>query len=304
MTWDFGLEGFDLYGGDAGASSLSGGDFSGSFGDVALQIPDLGSFEMPDVGGGYGGGADILGNYGGATGMGGAGSGPFSPNQSIAGPEAGGGGGGFGLGDVANALGTGAKAALPAAQLGLAGMGLYQGFKGAQQAGDQAGIIRENQRRQGQIAGQQQQMAGTAQAYADPLFKAGEDARTRAMAGEVPAGVQAQIDQWAQGAKQMAQQRAASSGQGNSTQLTQWLQWIDQQAQAMKGSWVQSQMNWSLNAANAGTNTLGTGATALGGAANTTNQAAQFASQQQNELQNLIGQANQVLGRLNASGAR
>lgn len=237
--------------------------------------------------------ADVLGNYGG-----GRGGGPYSVNESVVMPSGGGGGDGKGLLDT---FGNVARNVLPAAQLGLQGMGMYQGFRNMQAASDQAGLVRDAQRRQAQIAAQQQALASTAESRANPAFEAGQEALVRAQRGEVPPAVEAQIQEWTRAAKQQAMASAASRGQSNSTTATSWLQWIDRQAQAMRGQWIQQQMNWSLEAARTGNQGLQVGAQSLSGAASTTGASQQFASQQQNELNNLMAQANQVLSRLNAS---
>lgn len=298
------------------------GDYDFGFGDVAsnLDLPEFGGlnlggpeFDVPNLSlgadvipsGNFGIPAGDYSLYGGGPGQGigagdyslFAGTGRTAPEVNLTAPTAGGGGLMDTLGGVASKL-------LPAAQLGLAGLGAYQGVRGAMQSADQQSLLRQQQRQQGRIGQQQQQIGTQAQAAAEPVFQGGREAFDRAMRGEVPAAVQAQIDEWTRGAKQYAQAQAAGSGQGRSTQLAQWLAWIDQQAQAMKGSWIKSQMDYALSSANAGGQLLGTGAQALGGAANTTTAGANTAAQQQNELNALIGAANRVLAGLNASTGR
>jgi hypothetical protein len=186
-------------------------------------------------------------------------------------------------------FGSVAKAALPYAQLGLAGTGIGLGIQGALSAADQAKTQR--------AATKQQLQAGkSAVSQAGPVAGFGQGQLSRATAGNIPAPVQAQIDQWAAGAKQLAQDQAARSGQGDSTQLKQWLMWIDQQAEAMKAQALQDEIASGLSAEGVAGNLLGVGAGAAGGAGAS-------ASNQQQSLEALIMQSNAVLSKLNQGAA-
>lgn len=189
--------------------------------------------------------------------------------------------GGFdmsGFGDMASkaapnvgwwdSFGSLAKAALPWAQVGAAGANIGLGIQGATQLASQTKIAQDTAKRQSKIGSEAADF--------------GRNEIARAEAGQVPPAVQAQIDQWTQGAKQQAMDQAARTGQGDSTQLKQWLAWIDQQAQAMKASYLGQEETMGLNAYQ-----IGMGGGGGGGAAG-----------QQGSLESLIAASNQVLSRL------
>ena len=206
------------------------------------------------------------------------------------------GGGGFSWGDLGRSIyggiqgfGNLARAAMPAAQLGLAGLGVYQGIKGGQQLADQTKIAERAAQTQAGIAGQ-------AQAAAAPLAAFSQTSLDRAASGTIDPAIQTQIDLWAQGAKQKAQQYAASSGQGNSQQLVTWLSWIDQQAEGMKAQAIQDMQTQGIQAG-------GTAGGILGAASGAAGSGGQIATGQQQSIEALIAGANQVLAQLTAGAA-
>ena len=208
----------------------------------------------------------------------------------------GGAGGGFSWGDFASGLQSGvegfgnfAKSILPAAQLGLSGLGVYEGIQGAQQLAEQTGIARKS-------AKTQQQVAGQAQATAAPLAAFSQSQLDAASKGQIPAPVQAQIDLWKQGAKQKAADYAARSGMGDSQTYTTWLQWIDQQAEAMMAQALESEQSQGIQAGGTAGGILGAASGAAGGAG-------AVATGQQNSIEALIAGANQTLAKLTAGAA-
>src|SRR5439155_10871080 len=122
-----------------------------------------------------------------------------------------------------------ATSALPWLQLGTTALGAVSGVQAAQAAGRQAHTAEKAQKVQAESARQAQQVAQSAAAF-------GQQELSQAAAGQIPGPIQAQIDEWAQAAKQKAMDYAARSGQGDSTMLTTWLSWIDKQAQSMKAA--------------------------------------------------------------------
>lgn len=185
-------------------------------------------------------------------------------------------------------LGDVAKTALPIAQLGATGYGIYSGVQGAGQLAEQTKIAKR-------AAGTQERVAGEAMAAAQPAREFAKTEFARAAEGQVDPAIQAQIDLWAQGAKQQAMDYLARAGIADSSTAQTWLAWIDQQAQAMKAEALQRQQGLALSATGAATGALGT----AGGVAGAE---AAGAQQQQQDLQALIGQANEQLAKL-AGGA-
>lgn len=297
-------------------------DYSGGFSDVASNLSTTPSFDydiyspqfesdvaMPNLEPAGGGpslgpdlniaptgqqtpGADVTrGPYGGPGET--PGGGPYSVNETINQPE-GGGDWWSGIGDVA-------KKVTPWAQLGLQGLGAAQGVYGMVRGAQQQGIQREAQRRQSEIARQQQQQAAMSEQRGGETYGAGREAYDRAMRGEVPSAIQQQIENWKRGAKQMAASRAAGAGQGQSSMLTQWEQWIDQQGEAMKGQWLQSQMDYYLKAGEQSDRFSRTGVTSQAGAGTTSQQQIAGTQQEQQSLEKLIQSANNIIARLSAS---
>src|SRR5439155_1014017 len=123
---------------------------------------------------------------------------------------------------------------LPFLSLGALGLGGAATIRGSQQLAEQTKIAGRAQKLQEQTARQ------TAEAAA-PLTQFGTHQLQLAEAGQLPPAIQAQIDQWVQGAKQKAADYAARSGQGDSMMLTEWLSWIEEQGKAMAASYLQEE---------------------------------------------------------------
>lgn len=180
-----------------------------------------------------------------------------------------------GAGDVAGGFGKFAKGALPFAQLGATGLGVANSLKAQQAAAENSKRVKE--------AFALQERAAV------PLTNFGEAQLKNAQAGNVPTAVQAQIDQWAQGAKVKARDYLARAGIGDSSAAAQWDAYIDQQAQAMKAQALSAESQQGIDALGKGANV----ASGIGGQA----------GQQQTSLEALIAAANQQLGRLSGAAA-
>ena len=305
--------GMDLSMPDSGGATLPTGDYNLSGGEMPTLSPNQYALPAGPTGTGMadasspGGGSDITrGVYDRYSGNQ---SGPYSPNPTVdVGATAS--SGSNALSDWWNSdnkmgsLSNIAKEVLPIAQLGMAGLGAAQGIYGAIQSGKQGQIVSQAQKRQGQIAESQQGAAKQAQDYASPIFQGGADATARALRGEVPGGVEAQIQEWRRGALQLARDQMARSGGGSSSQLASWEAWIERQATSMRGAWIKDQLDYGLKSADTGRGLLNTGVTALSGAGSTSQQQGDLARQQQDSLNKLLQEANATLARLNASGAK
>jgi len=216
-------------------------------------------------------------------------------------------GGGFSFGDLAQgakdvggAIGKGvsgvlepvssvAKPLLPLAGLATAGMGIASGVQGAKQAAAQNRLARQAQQ-------MQQQSASATQAAAAPLTQFGEQQLQAAQQGQVPAAIQARIQEWKQAAMAAANDYMARSGQGNSQAREQWLAYIEKQAKAMEASYLQEEERLGLQGLTQGAQTL---ASAGGQAGNV----AASATGQRSAIDDLMKQSNDVLARLTASAA-
>jgi len=224
-------------------------------------------------------------------------SGGGSPQIALPTDVGGGSGGGdWGWGSVAEAINKGvtgfgdfARTLQPAMNLGLAGLGIYEGIQGGQQASQQAGIAKRAAKTQAQVAAQAQQTAA-------PLAAFSQSSLEQAQQGKIDPSIQTQIDLWAQGAKQQAQQYAAASGQGQSQQLTTWLSWIDQQATAMKAQALQDEQSKGIAAGGQAGGILSAASGAAAGAGQTANTQAQ-------SIEALIAEANKVMASLTAGAA-
>lgn len=235
---------------------------------------DFFDFNLPDVGGSapsYSGISDVL--------RGGGGGEPFSGLTVDAGTS------GMDWSGLAGQLFGGLKEyGLPALQAGTGLMGVASGIRGGIQTGQNTGLVN-------QALKQQIEASKAAQQQAAPLANFSQEQLQAAQSGKIPPAIQAQIDQWAQAAKQRVMQMAASSGQGESSQLQAWLGWIDQQAQAMAAQALQDQIRQGIAAGGVAGNVLGTGAAAAGGAG-------YGAAQQQGGLEQIIAAANAAIARL------
>lgn len=208
-------------------------------------------------------------------------------------------GGGWwsGFGDVASSIfggltggvsdfGSFAKALLPFLGIGSGVMQAVTGAKAGGQLAEQTKIAEQNQGRLGRIA-------DAAIGAAAPLSEFSKEQLAMAQSGKIPPAEQARIDQWVQGAKQLAMDRAARSGMGNSDTARSWLAWIDQQAVAMQQAVIASMEGLGIQA--------GTGAGGiLGQAGQASSAGINSATQQQQTIEGLIAAANQTLSRLNA----
>lgn len=124
---------------------------------------------------------------------------------------------------------------------------------------------------------------------AQPAVAFGTEQLDAASKGQLPAPMQAAVDQWAQKAKADMRARYAQMGQGNSSNIASEDANIDLMAKAMVGQLLQSQAGLGLQG-------IQTGASAATGGA-------QISQQQQAVLANLIASADQQLGRLGGAQA-
>jgi hypothetical protein len=129
----------------------------------------------------------------------------------------------------------------------------------------------------------------TARTAAAPAVAFGTDVLNTAAKGDLPAPMQAQIDQWVQQKKADVRARYASMGLGNSSDITQEDARIDQAALALKGQMLAQQESTGLEALQTGVS-AGTGV--LGPA-----------QAQQQTLTQLISQADAALASMGAKAA-
>src|SRR5438034_3363478 len=200
----------------------------------------------------------------------------------------GGGGGGEGGGDWwsklksgASTFGDVARAALPFASLGATGVGIASSIQARNQAAEQNKIF-------GRAEKLAEQTAGQAAGAAAPLTQFGSDALAKAQRGEIPAPMQAMIDQWKQGAKAQMHEYLASIGQGDSQALAQMDAEIDKQGVAMAAQMLQQEISQGAGA-------LTGAAGALTGAGQVAGQVGARAAGQTGDLERLIFEANRQL---------
>lgn len=238
FNFDFGSDPFG--GGSEGLPQIPTGA------DPNIRIPDY-------AGGGRSGLFDF------AKGLFARGDDPGAPRQP------GGSGGGFfgGLSDIA-------KSVMPAAQLGLAGLGIKNTLDAGSLARKQAGQF-----------GQMQQIQ---RETAQPLQQFGTTQLSRATAGQVDPAVQQEIDNLVQAQKIQAKQWFAKNGITDSTMMESVLRDIDNKAEAMKAQVLGMDKSTAIQALQA----------AMQGAG----QGAQVASQEQNTLDALIRDSNKALAAL------
>jgi hypothetical protein len=136
---------------------------------------------------------------------------------------------------------------------------------------------------------QQQQALKAATSAAAPAVAFGTDTLNAAATGNLPAPLQAQIDEWSRQQKAAAASRLATMGDANSDAIESINRLIDEQAWSMKGSMLQQQEETGLAGINTGVN-------AATGAAGIT-------QAQQAQLAQLIQGANSALGRLTGAAA-
>jgi len=188
---------------------------------------------------------------------------------------------GGGIKSVASGFGDVAKAALPFASLGATGVGIASSIQARNQAAEQNRIM-------GRAEKLQERTAGEAASAAAPLTQFGSDALAKAQRGEIPAPMQALIDQWKQGAKAQMHQYLASIGQGDSQTLAQMDAEIDKQGVAMAAQMLQQEISQGAGA-------LTGAAGALTGAGQVAGQVGQRAAGQTGDLERLIFEANRQL---------
>jgi len=137
------------------------------------------------------------------------------------------GGGGFwsSLGSGLSSIGDIAKAAVPIAQLGTTGMGIWGGIESMNRGKEQMGVLKKEQQRQ-------QQMAQPAAAAGGALTQAGQSAL---LGGNLPPALEAQVQDWKNQAKMRYMQQLASQGQTDSSAAIQLDAWLETQAQKLRG---------------------------------------------------------------------
>ena len=260
--------------------SIFGGSGSGG-GD--LPLGGGGGTDAPIPSGGYslgGSGLDTSGIYG----LGGA-----SPAGSPTGYSFGGGGLNTAMpptqspswySDILGTVGKGAQAILPFLGLGTAGLGLYSGIKGMQQAGE---TRQQNQ----QATRTQQQAADTSLQTGQQLTTAGTQAM---MGGALPPGLEAQAKQWEDAYRAQVNNYLAKAGMGTSSSAAQWEPYITQQAaiyrQQLASGLLAPGQTGLQTAANAGAQVVGS------------NQASQSG------IGNVLQSANQALYALQAASGQ
>lgn len=260
--------------------SFGSDPFGGGFEGLAQMVPSTSGLSVEDPNMGVGSSSFIpdMSQYGAAP------SGGVLDTVKQAGSSL-----GAGVKDVLSPFADVAKAALPLVGLGVAGTSMATNIAGAKQAAQNTAIQRRAQRMRENIAGQQS-------AAAAPLTQFGQKQLDASTKGAIPDSIQAQIDQWAQGAKARVNDYFARSGQGNSLQLQQKLAEIDQAAKAMAGTFLQEEQRL-------GVNSLAMGANALGGAGNTASTIGQTAGAGNASIAALMQEANRALAQLNSAAA-
>lgn len=139
---------------------------------------------------------------------------------------AGSGGGGFwsSLGSGLSDLGGIAKSALPIAQLGATGMGIYGGIQNMRQGSEQMDILKRQQR-------QQEALAAPASAAGAALTGAGSQAL---LGGALPPAQEKMVEQYAEQIRQQYQQYLANIGMQDSSAAAQMESFVQQQVAAYR----------------------------------------------------------------------
>lgn len=297
----------NLWGGGGGGGGLSNWISSWGGGGGGEQVPWQAesqapapimrdSYDIPDMGSGaegIAGGAPIAtGGGAGSAGMDPASTGlsrisdyVFSlPKQGAPGPggQPGPTQGGTLLGDLSRV----SNQLTPLMKLGAGGMGIANMITGQQQMGRMTKLAEQSARRQNAIGNEAMQTA-------NPLQKFSGSEITNVTNRTLPAGTEAEIEQWTRDAKQKAASYFAGAGQGNSSSMFQMNAWIDNLAQQMREKAFTEMATRGTNAAGTAGNILGAGAGAYGGGG-------AVAVNQQQGLQNLIGEANRVIAQMGA----
>jgi len=263
MAFDFdsifgGTGGSGLYGGTGEVSPVSTGWDTSWSGSGQYNVPSGGGYTLPS-----------LGSQAGS-------SSPFSlggnvPQQPA--PTS-------WYSDILGTVGKGAQAILPFLGLGTAGLGLYSGIKGMQQAGE---TRQQNQ----QATRTQQQAADTSLQTGQQLTTAGTQAM---MGGALPPGLEAQAKQWEDAYRAQVNNYLAKAGMGTSSSAAQWEPYITQQAaiyrQQLASGLLAPGQTGLQTAANAGAQVVGS------------NQASQSG------IGNVLQSANQALYALQAASGQ
>jgi hypothetical protein len=248
----------------AGLGDMSGTDTLDPFGggtEGLPQIPTAGQgFDLPDFSGAAGRTQGGLMDF--AKGLFGRGEDPGAPRQ----PGAPGGGldtlSGFAKGVV-----------MPAAQLGLSGLGIKSSLDAAGNARRQAGALAQGQQIQRESA--------------QPLQQFGSRQLSQASAGKIDPAVQQEIDNLVQAQIMQARQWMATNKITDSTMMQSIERDIMNRAEAMKAQVIGMDKNTAIQALQA----------AMQGGG----QISQTASQEQNQLDSLILQSNRALAALTGS---
>ncbi len=201
--------------------------------------------EFPTVGGG-----DMAGYYGSS----------WAPMSSVPG-----GGGGSWL----DTLSGYANQAMPFLRLGTQGLGAFAGIEGMMQAGRQNKYMQQAQKTA-------QQAAAPALAAQQALLPAGTSAM---LGGALPPGLEAQVNQWANGAKAQARQYYAHAGIQDSTMMAEMDAYIDQLAQGMRAQYAQGLLTGGFQAGQGAVSAAGLGGQLAGLGEGAANQAVQQANQ-------------------------
>ena len=233
-------------------------------------------------GGGGGGGVDIASPEATQTGFQGFAPGGQFGNVPTA-AEAGGGGGGGGfwssLGSGLSDLGGIAKSALPIAQLGSTGLGIFGGIQNMRQGAEQMDILKREQKRQ-------EQLAAPASAAGAALTGAGSQAL---LGGALPPQQEKMVEQYADQLRSQYQQYLANIGMTDSSAAAQMESFVQQQVAAYRQQIAESLYGSGLQ---------GIG-TAMGPSGSVSQTAAGIAGGTQQQVQG----ANSALSKLLGSGA-
>jgi hypothetical protein len=262
------LANFSLGGGDTGGGASFGGGYS-----LGPSVSQGFDFSVPDVNAGAPADTGFMDLARGA------GQGVKSGAEQVGGAVKG----------VLDPLAAIAKPLLPVAGLATAGMGIASGIQGAKQAAAQNRLARQAQQ-------MQQHSAAATEAAAAPLTEFGKEQLDAARQGQIPAAIQAKINEWKTGYLAAIRDRLARTGQGDSQTMMQWEQWVEQQAKAMEASYLQQEQELGVKG-------LGAGVSALGSAGQQAGSVAGGATAQRSAIDDLMRQSNEMLAKLNAGAA-
>lgn len=193
-------------------------------------------------------------------------------------------------GGTLGTIGSIAKTALPAVQIGTGIMGAIGSRQLASDMARQGKLAREAQR---------QQLATSRRAseqIAAPAVDFGKAALERAAAGTIPDAQRARIEEWKSGALQLARDYFARNNISDSTMMASMESWIDKQAKAMEMASLEGQQSLGLQALGQASGAVAAGAGAAGAAGAS-------AMQQQASLEDLIRAANEQLSRMSAGAS-